>query len=62
MKTKKLKLKRWVCFVLGIIFTLVTQQTIKFISETYDNWYKECDNHYGYTVDYYTCRQYHIHK
>ena len=57
-----MKLKRCVCFALGILCTVTIQQIIKDINKTYDNWYKECDNHYGYTVNYYTCRQYYIHK
>ena len=24
------------------------------------NWWNECDEHYGYATDYYTCRTYHI--
>lgn len=24
------------------------------------NWWNECDQHYGYATDYYTCRTYHI--
>lgn len=59
---KKLKLRSWVIFVLGMLTTLGLQYTIKSINNTYDNFYKECDEYYGYTVDYYTCRQYHIHK
>jgi len=50
------------CFILGIIVTLIIQQTINIISTTVETYYNECDRHYGYTVDYYTCRQYHIHK
>lgn len=62
MKKKKLKLKRWVCFALGFITCLITLITIKYIRNSWNNWYQECDKHYGYQVDYYTCRQYHIHK
>lgn len=57
-----MKLKRCVCFALGMLCTVTIQQIIKDINKTYDNWYKECDDHYGYTVNYYTCRQYYIHK
>ena len=32
----------------------------KSVSTKIDNWYKECDSAYGYTTDYYTCRNYHI--
>ena len=39
-----------------MICTVAIQQTINDINE------KEYDNHYRYTVNYYTCRQYYIHK
>ena len=59
---KKLKLKRIWCFVLGIICCLAFQQITKLISNSWDEYYRVCDEAYGYTTDYYTCRQYHIHN
>lgn len=54
------RLKGWVkialAFIAGVLFTLAVQAQ----SERSERWYQECDAHYGYTTDYYTCRLYHI--
>ena len=57
---KKLKLRKWVYVVLTLLGIVLVQLGIKSITTTYDNFYEECDNYYGYPVDYYTCRLYHI--
>ena len=59
---KKRKLKRSVCFILGFITAIVLMLVVKVIRNNWNNWFQECDNHYGYQVDYYTCRQYHLNK
>ena len=60
MRTKKRRLKGWVkitlAFIAGVVFTLAIQAWC----ERSEQWYEECDNYYGYTTDYYTCRLYHI--
>ena len=54
MRTRR-RLKAWVAFIAGILFTLAVQEW----SERSERWYQECDAHYGYKTSYYTCRLYH---
>ncbi len=60
----RLVLKGWVkmtlTFVAGVIFTLTVSAIATDLRERSDRWFEECDSYYGYTTDYYTCRQYHI--
>lgn len=61
---KKLRLKRWVKVTLGVVAVAAAcAVTVFAIGKWADNqhdWYQECDQAYGYTTDYYTCRNYHI--
>ena len=61
-KNSKLKLKRKYCFILGILFTITMQYATDFIITNINNYFEKCDKHYGYTTDYYSCRQYHLNK
>ena len=60
----RLKLRPWVkmtlAFIAGVIFTLAVSTIASDLRERSDQWFEECDAHYGYTTDYYTCRLYHI--
>lgn len=62
--TIKRVIKPWVKTAATILVTaLVTLACVwmwNWMSERSERWYQECDAHYGYTTDYYTCRQYHI--
>jgi len=60
-KVTKLKPLAWfllgaasVLAIVGLAFGMAK------MSERSERWYQECDAHYGYTTDYYTCRLYHI--
>ena len=55
-----MKLKRIWCFALGWLMCLLFLDVVNLVSTKIDNWYKECDSAYGYTTDYYTCRNYYI--
>lgn len=60
-KVTKLKPLAW--FLLGAASVLAIAGLalgIAKASERSERWYQECDAHYGYTTDYYTCRLYHI--
>lgn len=59
---KKFRIKREIYFILGMIFMLIMQNGITFAINYFDNYFSQCDKHYGYTTDYYTCRQYHLSK
>ena len=60
-KVTKLKPLAW--FLLGAASVLAIAGLVlgmAKMSERSERWYQECDAHYGYTTDYYTCRLYHI--
>ena len=60
-RTTKLKPLAW--FLLGAASVLAIAGLafgMAKMSERSERWYQECDAHYGYTTDYYTCRLYHI--
>lgn len=60
-RIRRLKPLAW--FLLGAVSVLAIAGLalgIAKASERSERWYQECDAHYGYTTDYYTCRLYHI--
>lgn len=46
-----MKLKRKWVFVLGILFSLLLQITIETYINTYNDYFKECDELRGYTCN-----------
>lgn len=63
---KKYRLKRKYRIALEVILIalgiLISINIIVKLNNNRNKWYEVCDSHYGYTTDYYTCRQYHINK
>lgn len=58
---KHYRLKREWIFVLGLLGGVLLAVGLRVVSDMSARWYAECDTAYGYTTDYYACRQYHIH-
>lgn len=55
---KKLKLRRWVKVVIGIIIILILGIATKKIIDTNNDMLNKCDNAKGYTCSYYEARLY----
>lgn len=62
---KKYKLRTWVKVTLATLAIAgacaAVALGVKAWADKQHDWYQECDQAYGYTTDYYTCRNYHIH-
>ena len=61
---KKYRLKTWVKVTLSVLAIAAASVACVLAVKAWANnrhyWYQECDQAYGYTTDYYTCRNYHI--
>lgn len=55
---KKLKLKRWVKVVIGIIVVFMLGISIKKVVDINNDMLTKCDNAKGYTCSYYEARLY----
>lgn len=57
---KHYRLKSGWIFLLGLLAGALLFVGFRALNESYEHWYSECDEAYGYTTNYYTCRLYHI--